>query len=78
MAGRGPIVAELAVDGPDGPIRSPISQALREISASERGDLVRVRGRSPALALHWFGNDVVLAFETDADRDRAAALLARG
>ena len=77
-AGRGPIVAELAVDSPDGPIRSPISQALREISASERGDLVRVRGRAPALALHWFGNDVVLAFETDADRDRAAAILARG
>lgn len=77
-AGRGPIVAELAVETPGGAVRSPISQALREISASERGDLVRVRGRAPALALHWFGNDVVLAFESDADRDRAAALVARG
>ena len=52
-----------------------ITRALREVSAVERGDLVHLRGREPALALHWFGNDVMLAFETDDDRDRAATLL---
>lgn len=66
---------ELHLDGPDGPIRSVITRALREVSAVERGDLVHVHGREPALALHWFGNDVLLTFETDEDRDRAAALV---
>jgi hypothetical protein len=68
--------AELRVETSDGILRSPITQSLRAISAIERGDLVHVRGREPALALHWFGNDVVLAFATDADRDRATALVA--
>ncbi len=68
--------AELRVETSDGILRSPITQSLRAISAIEPGDLVHVRGREPALALHWFGNDVVLAFGTDADRDRATALVA--
>ncbi|MEO8511159.1 MAG: hypothetical protein ABI534_07950 [Chloroflexota bacterium] len=74
-AAPGRTTVELQLDGPDGPIRSVITRALREVSAIERGDLVHVHGRKPSLALHWFGNDVMLAFETDADRDRAAALL---
>ena len=74
-AGPGWTTVELHLDGPGGPIRSVISRALREVSAVERGDLVHVHGREPALALHWFGNDVMLAFASDEDRDRAAALL---
>lgn len=74
-AGPGSTTVELHLDGPDGPIRSVITRALREVSAVERGELVHVHGREPALALHWFGNDVLLAFQTDDDRDRAIALL---
>ena len=75
VAAPGRSTVELHLDGPHGPIRSVITRALREVSAIERGDLVQLRGREPALALHWFGNDVMLAFETDDDRDRAATLL---
>lgn len=75
LPGPGWSTVELHLDGPNGPIRSVITRALREVSAVERGDLVHLRGREPALALHWFGNDVMLAFETDDDRDRAATLL---
>lgn len=75
--GRAAMTAELEVEAPDGLVRSVITRAMREVSAVERGDLVHVHGREPALALHWFGNDVILAFETDDDRDRAAALVTR-
>lgn len=78
--GAGPdwTTVELRLEGPDGPIRSVITRALREVSAVERGNLVHVRRREPAMAVHWFGNDVLLVFETDDDRDRAAALLSGG
>lgn len=76
ITGGSGVVAELEAETHGGLVRTAITQAMRGVSAVEPGDLVHVRGREPALALHWFGNDVVLAFGSDADRDRAASVLA--
>jgi hypothetical protein len=41
----------------------------------ERGSVVSLGGVRPALWAHWYGTDLRMTFESDADRDRAADLV---
>lgn len=74
--GEGDTIAELAVTTPSGPVHARITRAMGAVSALEVGELIDLRGRRPALAAHWFGNDIVLGFSSLEERDRAARLLA--
>jgi hypothetical protein len=44
----------------------------------ERGSVVSLAGVRPALWAHWYGTDLRMTFESEADRDRAADLVSRG
>jgi hypothetical protein len=45
------------------------------LGSVERGYVIRLHGRRPALWIHWFGTDLRLVFESEADRDMAAAAI---
>lgn len=45
------------------------------LGSVERGHVLRFHGRRPALWVHWFGTDLRLVFDSEADRDMAAAAI---
>jgi len=71
-AGRAPIVVALA-DGSEIPLAANDLGALGGI---ERGEVISLRGRRPALWAHWFGTDLRLTFDSTEDRDLAAQAIA--
>jgi hypothetical protein len=71
-AGRAPIVLSLA----DGAEVALAAYDLGTLGSVERGEVVSLHGRRPALWAHWFGADLRLTFETAAERDLAARAVA--
>ncbi len=68
--------AQLAVELPTGPFEIQLPPAGGAMTNLDRGAVVTVRSRHPALWLHWFGSDARLVFDDPQARDRAEALLA--
>lgn len=64
---------EMMVDGRRLTVALPAP--LTGASAVEEGDLLRLRGRSPALWLRWFGNEALLVFDTAAARAAAETVV---
>jgi hypothetical protein len=65
----------IEVPKPGGAIVVPVPRELGTWSALHVGELRFVAGRQPALRASWYGSQVQLAFESDADRDAAATVL---
>jgi hypothetical protein len=70
--GEGPTIE---VPGPDRPIVVPVPRELGTWSALHVGELRYVTDTQPALRASWYGSQVQLAFDSDADRDVAADIL---
>ena len=52
-----------------------IPRDLGGLGGTEPGDLLAVRSGRPALKVDWFGSNVLLVFDTVADRDAANAMI---
>jgi hypothetical protein len=65
----------LELPGPDGPMAVAVPRELGTWSALHVGELRFVLGRHPALRASWYGSQVQLVFDSDADRDAAADML---
>jgi hypothetical protein len=65
----------IEVRAPDGPIVAPVPRELSTWSALEVGELRSVRDRQPALRASWYGSQLQLVFESEADRDAAAIMM---
>ena len=65
----------IEVPGPDGPIVVPVPRELGTWSALHVGELRYVSDTQPALRASWYGSQVQLAFDSEADRDVAADIL---
>jgi hypothetical protein len=61
--------------GPHGRIVVAVPRELSTWSALHVGELRYVVGRRPALRASWYGSQLELAFDSDADRDAAASML---
>jgi hypothetical protein len=61
----------------DGATSVTVPRALGALSSVDVGELRFVRRRRPAIATGWYGSSLLLEFETDGDRDAAAAVLRR-
>jgi hypothetical protein len=71
-AGAGP---SIEVAGPEERIVVAVPRELGTWSALHVGELRFIGGRQPALRASWYGSQLELAFDSDADRDVAAAIL---
>ncbi len=57
------------------PLQVTIPRALGALSGMEAGELRYLTGRRPALRVGWYGSQVLLVFDDEAQRDAAATLL---
>jgi hypothetical protein len=65
----------IEMPGPHGRIVVAVPRELGTWSALHVGELRYVVGRRPALRASWYGSQLELAFDSDADRDAAASTL---
>lgn len=72
--GDGPPRVE--VELPEGPVRIDVPLAGSAVSGIEHGRLAWLLRSRPALWLHWYGTDLRVAFDAEADRAAAASILA--
>ena len=67
----------LDIQAAEGSTSVTVPRALGALSSVDVGELRFVRRRRPAIATGWYGSSLLLEFESDADRDAAAAVLRR-
>lgn len=65
----------VVAEAPGGRLTLDVPAASAAVSGLQRGRLAWLRGSRPAAWLNWYRTDLRVAFDTEADRDAAAALL---
>jgi len=65
----------IEIPAPDGAIVAPIPRELSTWSLLEVGELRFIRSRQPAIRASWYGSQLQLVFDSEADRDTAAVMM---
>lgn len=68
----------IEVAAPGGTIEMPVPRELSTWSLLQVGELRSVRGRHPAMRASWYGSQLQLVFDTEAERDAAALMMRAG